>query len=273
MELIDLSLSIENGAIEPEVPRIKYISHKRGAFLLGLAACLSKGSKLETLANLFRYCIGIYRVTAKDFPEGLGLAWENISAGTHSGTHLDAPYHFGPRCEGGKSQTIDEVSLDWCFQDGVVFDMRHKKAGEFITPQDIEDELKRIDYQIKPLDIVLIMTGADKHWGQKNYLDCHPGMSKESTLYLLENGVKVIGTDAYGFDRPFKDMVNDYIRTRDNKYLWPGHFAGRIKEYVHIEKMANLDKIPKPYGFKVACFPIKIKGASAGWTRVVAIIG
>lgn len=44
------------------------------------------------------------------------------------------------------------------------------------------------------------------------------------------------------------------------------------KEYCHIEKLANLDQLPKPFGFKVACFPIKITGASAGWCRVVAMV-
>jgi kynurenine formamidase len=39
-----------------------------------------------------------------------------------------------------------------------------------------------------------------------------------------------------------------------------------------MEKMANLADIGKSYGFVVCCFPIKIKGASAGWTRPVAII-
>jgi kynurenine formamidase len=39
-----------------------------------------------------------------------------------------------------------------------------------------------------------------------------------------------------------------------------------------MEKMANLTAIGKPYGFTVCCFPIKIKGASAGWTRPVAIV-
>ena len=54
-------------------------------------------------------------------------------------------------------------------------------------------------------------------------------------------------------------MIGDYFKTKDNSHLWPSHLFGRKKEYCHIERLANLDKIPKPYGFKVACFPIKIK--------------
>jgi len=75
-----------------------------------------------------------------------------------------------------------------------------------------------------------------------------------------------------GFDRPFKYMIKDYLKTKDKRYLWPAHLVGREKEYCHIEKLVNLDKIPIPYGFKIACFPINIKGASAGWVRAVAII-
>jgi len=67
-------------------------------------------------------------------------------------------------------------------------------------------------------------------------------------------------------------MFSEYIEKRASPLLWPAHFLGREREYCHIEKMANLDKIPKPFGFKVACFPIKVEKASAGWVRAVAII-
>jgi len=64
----------------------------------------------------------------------------------------------------------------------------------------------------------------------------------------------------------------EFEKTGDKSIIWEAHFAGREREYCHIEKLANLDKIPKPFGFKVACFPIKITGASAGWCRPVAIV-
>jgi kynurenine formamidase len=97
-------------------------------------------------------------------------------------------------------------------------------------------------------------------------------MSAEATDYLIEQGIKVMGIDCYGFDRPFMAMVNDFFRTKDNNYLWPAHFLGRKKKYVHMERLCNLDKIPKPYGFKVSCFPIKLGGIGASWIRAVAII-
>ena len=80
-----------------------------------------------------------------------------------------------------------------------------------------------------------------------------------------------MGTDAWGWDRPFDTMVADF-KAGKREQFWESHYFGKEKEYCHIERLANLDKIPKPFGFKVAAFPIKIEGASAGWVRAVAIL-
>jgi kynurenine formamidase len=184
---------------------------------------------------------------------------------------MDAPWHYAPTAEGRPARTIDEIPLEWCFSDGVALDLRHKLPGEFITVDDLQAALDKIAYKLKPLDIVLLMTGCDKKIGSKEYFD-QPGMGRESTPWVVEQGVKVIGIDAYGFDRKFADMAADFKRTGDGHYIWPAHFAGITKEYCHIEKMANLDLIPRPHGFKVAVFPIKIKAASAGWARPIAFV-
>ncbi|OMF85870.1 cyclase family protein [Paenibacillus sp. FSL R7-0337] len=208
----------------------------------------------------------------KDFPGEEFLNMEMITASTHTGTHFDAPLHFGSTSEGEPAASIDEVPLEWCFGDGVVLDFTHKQAGESIGQQDIEQALERIGYTLKPLDIVLIRTGADRHWGTPRYLTDYPGMSREATAFLTGQGIRLMGIDSYGFDRPFKHMISDYKRTGDNAYLFPAHFWGREQTYCHMERLANLDRIPVAYGFKVACFPIKIRQAGAAWVRVVAII-
>ncbi|MEW6007216.1 MAG: cyclase family protein [bacterium] len=268
--IIDLSLTLSPIGPEHDQPKIGYTDHKKGAFLLGLAGLLYKKESL--LKRLFLWLIGKYRIKQQEWPEGLGLAFEEVKMDTHAGTHLDAPYHFGPITEGKPSKTIDEIPLEWCFSDGVVLDLREKEPRSLIMPDDIENALKKIGYSIKPYDIVLVMTGADKLLPDKRYLKDYPGMSREATLWLVEKGVKIIGIDAVGFDRGWGVMFSEYIEKRDKSLLWPAHFAGREKEYCHMEKMANLDKIPKPFGFKIACFPIRIEKASAGWTRAVAII-
>ncbi|OGX23600.1 MAG: hypothetical protein A3J51_06685 [Omnitrophica WOR_2 bacterium RIFCSPHIGHO2_02_FULL_45_21] len=270
--IIDLSLSIEASNQEFISPRIKFINHKKGANLLGLAGMISEKSFLQTLYNFLLYFLGIKKVSYQDFPNRIGLAWEEVKMGTHAGTHLDAPWHFSPSSDGRPSKTIDQIPLDWCYGKGVVLDLRHKQQREEIEVSDLEAACKKINYEIKEKDIVLIMTGSDKFSHERRYLFEYPGMSKEATLWLLDKGVKIIGTDTWGFDRPFEDMVKNYLRTKNKECLWPAHLVGKEKEYCHIEKLVNLDKIPRPFDFTVACFPINIKSASAGWIRAVAIV-
>ena len=252
---VDLSISIEPDLpSDPPVmiPKIDYIDHDQGA---------------EQMKEFFP------GVTREHLPGGLGWALEFLTLTTHSGTHLDAPYHYHPTMDRGQpSMTIDEIPLEWCCNDGVLLDFRHKGDGERITVEDVKKALERIDYKIKPLDIVLIQTGADEYWGREAYLVKGAGMVKESTLYLLEKGVKVVGLDAWSWDRPLPFLAREFQKTGDPKVIWEAHFAGIEIGYCHMEKMANLSAIGKPHGFTICCFPIKIKKASAGWTRPVAIV-
>lgn len=252
---VDLSISIEAGLpSDPPVmiPKIDYVDHSAGA---------------EQMKEFFP------GVTRDQLPGGLGWALEFLTLTTHSGTHLDAPYHYHPTMDKGKpSMTIDQIPLDWCFSDGVLLDFRHKADGERITVDDIEKELARIEYEIKPLDIVLIETGADSAWGQPQYLIKGAGMDRESTLFLTEKGVKVVGIDAWSWDRPLPFLAKEFQATGDPKVIWEAHFAGIEIGYCHMEKLANLSAIGRATGFTVCCFPVKIKGASAGWARPVAIV-
>jgi len=226
----------------------------------------------ETHAQTVEAMIQFFGCSQEDLPQGLAYANDNVTMNAHAGTHVDAPWHYFPTCEGKRARTIDELPLEWFYSDGVVLDMRHKPRGSLVTVEDVKKALDRIGYQIKPWDIVMIQTGADKLWGKAEYFDAGCGMGRESTLWLIEQGVKVMGIDAWGWDRPFWAIKEEFQRTKDKSILWQGHRAGIEREYCHIEKLANLDKLPKPFGFEVACFPVKLTGGSAGWTRVVAII-
>lgn len=228
---------------------IEYLSHKDGARIHG----------------------AFFGLSPEDLPEGNFAAVENITLTTHSGTHIDAPWHYGPLSEGKPSRTIDQIPLEWCYGDGVILDFTHKKAGEEIGVSDVEKALKKIRYTLKPFDIVLFMTGVSKHYGQPDYTNLHPGATRESTLWLINQGIKVMGIDAWGWDKPFDVMVDEVKRGIKGK-LWAAHFAGKEREYCHIENLTNLDKIPRPYGFKVAVFPVKIERAGGAWVRAVAIV-
>jgi kynurenine formamidase len=185
---------------------------------------------------------------------------------------VDAPWHYSPVSEGKKARTIDEMPLEWFYGNGVVVDMRHKPDGSGITVDDLQKALRKIKYAIKPWDIVLIQTGADKFWGEKEYFNKGCGMTKTSTLWLIEQGIRVMGIDAWGWDRPVWAIKEEFQKNHDTEVILEAHRVGALREYCHIEKLANLDRIPRPYDFKVACFPVKLSGGSAGWCRAVAII-
>ncbi len=254
VKIIDLShLLVDEDPADPEgfKPRIVYRAHQQGAM---------------EMKKFFNVCLEDLVLS-----EGLGWAVEELHMITHCGTHVDAPWHYSPISEGRRARTIDEIPLEWFYSDGVVLDFRHKKGGEAITDKEIKEALEKIEYTLKPLDIVLIMTGWDKKIGTPEYFN-NPGLTYDAVAWLVDQGVKIVGIDAYSLDRSFAAMAADYVRTGDGKYIWPAHFVGIEKEYLHIEKLANLDKLPKPYGFKVAAFPLKIYKASAGPARVVAIL-
>ncbi|HHY14218.1 MAG TPA: cyclase family protein [Thermoanaerobacterales bacterium] len=255
MKFIDISMTLENDVpSDPEIvmPKIEYQDHE---------------DTKEAMASLLGP-----DATPDDLSTGLGYANEKIIAYSHSATHLDAPWHYYPTMNNGeRAWGIDEIPLEWCFGDGVVADFSEKPDGYEVTGEDFEEYFKKIDYTLKPKDIVLIMSGAQRNWGKPEYINSGCGVGRDGTMYLLDRGIRVCGTDAWGWDPPFKYMAENYKKTGDKSKIWGGHLAGMEKAYCHLEKLVNLDKLP-PYGFKVCCFPIKVKGASAGWTRAVAII-
>lgn len=254
MKIIDLSISIENNLqSDPpnQRPHIDYLTH---------------ANAVEGMLSFFP------GATKADLPDGKAWAVEHVNLTTHSGTHMDAPYHYHPTMNNGKpSRTIDEMPLKWCFNDAVVVDFSDRADGELIIAQDFKEYFKKINYTLKPFDIVLVRTGASAHWGSPRYLSSGCGMGRDATLYLIEQGVKVMGTDAWSWDRPLTVIAEEFERNRDKSIIWEGHYAGIEKEYYHMEKLTNLDKLPS-FGFKCSCFPVKIHKASAGWVRAVAFL-
>lgn len=251
---IDLSVPLEAGiASDPPglEPKIQYEGHS------------------DTVNRVLGFFPGL---TANQLPDGEGWASERCQISTHNGTHVDAPYHYATTMDGGKrSTTIDEVPLDWFFRPGVKLDFRHFADGYVATAADIETELARIGHTLAPLDIVVVNTAAGARYGQPDYVPTGCGMGREATLYLTSRGVRVVGTDAWSWDAPFVHTAKRFAETRDASLIWEGHKSGREIGYCQIEKLANLEQLPAR-GFQVACFPVKIKAASAGWTRAVAII-
>lgn len=254
MRFVDISISLENDVpADPpgHAPKIEYVTHE------------------STGADIAAFFPGL---KPRDLPGGLGWAMERVVLETHNGTHIDAPWHYHPTMDGGeKAWSIDEVPLDWFFRPGVKLDFRHFPHGYVVSAADIDAELDRIGYELQPFDIVVANTSAGERYGHPDYLDSGCGFGREATLHLTSKGVRVVGTDGWSWDAPFSFTAKRYSETGDPSIIWEGHKAGIEVGYCQIEKLHDLHKLPAT-GFSIACFPTKIRAASAGWTRAVALI-
>jgi kynurenine formamidase len=252
--IVDISVPLRAGIASdppPLLPEIEYLSHADTA---------------HEVLNFFPGAL------LDDLPdrEGWAVEWARIT--THNGTHLDAPYHFASTMDHGKRAiTIDEVPLEWCMQPAVKLDFRSFDDGYVATAADVEAELARIGHELSPLEIVVVNTSAGAKYGSDDYVGSGCGMGREATLYLLERGVRVTGTDGWSWDAPFVHTAARYAREGDASIIWEGHRAGREIGYCHLEKLHNLEELPAT-GFEIACFPVNVQGGSAGWTRAVAIL-
>lgn len=253
-KLVDISMPLENDVVSDPPgygPQITYMGHD------------------DTFGQMAPFFPGLEQ---GDLPDGEAWAVEQVTLITHNGTHLDAPYHFHSTMNRGeRALTIDEVPLDWCMQPGVKLDFRHFDDGYVATAADVEAELARIGHDLRPLDIVVVNTRAGSRYGRDDYVAAGCGVGYEATMYLLERGVRLTGTDAWSWDAPFVHTARKYAESKDAGLIWEGHKAGRHIGYCHLEKLHNLESLPGN-GFTVCCFPVKIRGASAGWTRAVAIL-
>lgn len=256
--IIDISVPLMTGIVSDPphmLPQIDYIDHHRSA---------------PALAAFFG-------VPVSALPDGEYAAMETVTISTHNGTHLDAPYHYFSSINhalkpgGEPSWRIDEVPLDWCFQPAVKLDFRHFEDGYVVQPNDVQAELERIGHALAPLEIVLVNTRAGTRYGEPDFIDSGCGIGKAATLWLLERGVRLVGTDGWSWDAPFSHTRRRVAETGDAGLIWEGHRAGREIGYSHLEKLHNLEGLPAD-GFEVACFPVKVHRGSAGWTRAVAIL-
>ena len=162
---------------------------------------------------------------------------------------------------------FDHVNADSSIS--VVLDLRHRGDGERIEAADVEAALGSAGHALKPLDIVLVRTGRDAFYGRPDYVRRGCAVSAEATRWLYDQGVRVMGIDAWGWDRPLWMQAEDAKTERRTGIFWAAHQADLA--YSQIERLANLDQLP-PTGFTVACFPLRLVGGSAAPARVVAIL-
>lgn len=251
--IVDLSKEIAHNSSDPRFMRVKIKHHRHG--------------RARWLVRLLGLPFGL-------MPRAFaGWADDTITRlGVHATTHIDAPWHYGPTDAGGQPlPAIHDMPLDLCFGPGVVFDVRHKADGDAITVADLQASLAKSGAALAAGTIALIHTGRDAFQGQADYWKRGTGMSAEATEWLIDEGVKVMGIDQWGWDLPFHVQIKSSRETGNRELFWAGHLVGRHKPYWHMEQLRGLDQLPA-HGFDVAVFPLRLKDASAAPARVVAFL-
>ncbi|CAN5627683.1 cyclase family protein [soil metagenome] len=249
VRLVDLSRPVGPTPSEPNPPRLRHISHEEGA-------------------ELWEHLFGI---PSSALPSGLGFAGETVELSTHAGTHLDAPWHYAPVSEDEPARKVDETPLSRCMGPAIVLDVSDLPTGHLVSAGEVEERLEGIRHDLSPGDIVLFRTGADAVWGTEEYFSYGCGLGRETVLYLVERGVRVMGTDAWSLDRPYPIIGAEWREKEERSLLWPAHYAGIEREYWHLEKLANLGELPAT-GATLLALPIKVEAASGAWVRAVGLI-
>lgn len=252
MPIVDLSLPLEDDrAWAPwwARTRVRHQGHRFGAWAIRL----------------------LFGLGRRHLRSGLGWSNDVLKMSTHGTTHVDAPWHYAPTSGQRKARTIDELPLDWFVGPGVVLDVRHLPSDAAAEVGDLEAALSAAGHVLQPGHIVLIRTGNDRLWGQRAYYSSGPGVTADATRWLIDRGVRLMGIDAWGWDRPLAAQARDAKAAGRRDLFWEAHYVGLDREYCQIERLANLDQLP-PTGFKVCAFPLKVRGGSGGPTRAVALI-
>ena len=218
----------------------------------------------HTLSDAFPTFFGTPGITVTkkfDFAkDGFNLnEWAVVE---HSGTHLDAPYHFSK-----DGATADALKVEDLVVPLVVLDVTAKAAANpdyQATPDDLA-ALERASGPLPQGACVALRSGWDAHVGGPKFRNedaqkvLHfPGFHPDLAKLLLERGVKGVAVDTLSLDHgPSKDFAFHYA--------WLG--AGRWG----LECVANLGEVPATGATLVLGGP-KIKGATGGPSRVIALV-
>lgn len=176
---------------------------------------------------------------------------ERLELMTHTGTHIDAPFHFFPEAE-----TVDQLPLSHFHAPCLGLDLRHKEAGSGIVAGDFEPHAGRIGSGM----IVLLKTGwAKKRALSKEFLTAWPYLTGEGAEYLVSLGIHGVGIEGLsigGFNDPEKETAAHKVLLGARKLI--------------IEDICVPEAMLDGHRRHFAAFPVLIQGAGGAWTRAVA---
>jgi kynurenine formamidase len=164
-----------------------------------------------------------------------------VCVGLHSGTHLDAPFHFF-----GDAATIDRVDLGRCVGPAALVKVAHDPIGP--------EHLRPHERLVRSAGRVVLNTGWHHRWGRPGYFSDHPVLTGAAAELLVAWGVVLVGVDTPSVDRPPFDA----------------HLALLGHGVLILENLTNLDAIGADV-FTIAALPLKLAGRDGSPVRAVAL--
>ena len=194
-------------------------------------------------------------------PQPSFIPWENVKEdgynlellflSTHTGTHMDAPYHFLE-----KGAKIHEISLKKLVSEAILIKSK-KKSGGSITKTDIQ-KFEKKHGKIVSFSSVIFYTGWQRNLQKKYYFTKNPGLSVSAAKYLASKKINLVGIDSPSIDLG-----------KDSKFSVHQIFAK--KGMLIVENLANLEKI-KSSKFHLVVLPLKLKNATGSPVRAIAFV-
>ncbi len=175
----------------------------------------------------------------------------NLGLSTHTGTHVDAPFHFDPH-----GITIDQVPLERLWGPGVLLDLCDQKPGQEITPELLAER------QPAPLQdcLAVLNTGWYRRWPSGEFFSRAPYLGIPAAEWLLAQEVRALAVDL--------PSIDDVNLMRPGQPL-PVHVKILGAGVPIIECLNNLHRLPA-VGFTLGAFPLPLSGADGSPARVVA---
>lgn len=188
---------------------------------------------------------------------------EIVQAGTHTGTHVDAPMHFVPG-----AATVDALDPLALCGSAVVIDIPPTDAWVEVTPSDLEGWEARSGEHVRSGDIVVLRTGHSRWWsdlpaGADYMRRPWPYLGAPAAAWLVKRGIKALGVECADPDRVDQSDLAAASFDTHHRLLGAG--------IPIIENLANLDRIPV-IRFELVALALPLRGLSASPIRALAIV-
>lgn len=180
-----------------------------------------------------------------------GYNLELLFLSSHTGTHMDAPYHFAKN-----GLKINQISLSRFIRKATLIKLK-KEQNQSISKTDII-KYEEKNGRIKNNSTIIFFTNWQKNIQKNFYFKTNPGLSIAATKYLITKKPNLIGIDSPSIDlgKDTKFSVHG-ILSRNNVLI--------------VENLCNLEKVPKS-NFQFMALPLKLKNATGSLVRALAIM-